>query len=407
MNEHTLTVDKKERLREAAPRDRVRDFWLLLRKYGARHAQALRLSQPITRPRGQPQARKPVAALFYLRLTNYLLIVMFAVSFLWDFPSVSVQLGGHSLALDGLLRITSVSGLIGFLTNWLAITMLFHPRQRRPIFGQGLIPAQRKRVIEQLAQTIYKNLINPQTILQKIEKSGLLVRYRQTALQIIRDVMEDPDFRDELKLLIISSVEQMVAAKGTRQEFARLIVEKLEQSIKQAKGLKASLLWGSLRIFRLFKEDELQNMIDTAIRELPQSLDPLLDQIEEFLDTLPKTIEAHSAEIERWIMEAVPSFVEQFDVYDLLTSNLRKLDEERLEKLLKNDTSNDQFNYIKDLGGILGFFGGLVIWQPVLALITFGSLGLSLWLLDEALLRVRQRSQVSPIERTEEQGVVS
>jgi DNA-binding transcriptional ArsR family regulator len=99
---------------------------------------------------------------------------------------------------------------------------------------------------------------------------------------------------------------------------------------------------------------------------------------------------ARAEEIEKWILKAVPDFIQQIDVYGLLIANMRKLDEERLEKLIKNDTSNEQFNYIKDLGGILGFFGGLVIWQPVPALIVFGALGLSLWLLDVVLLRARK-----------------
>jgi hypothetical protein len=106
-------------------------------------------------------------------------------------------------------------------------------------------------------------------------------------------------------------------------------------------------------------------------------------------------------------MRFPPDFIQQIDVYGLLIANMKKLDEERLERLIKNDTSNEQFNYIKDLGGILGFFGGLVIWQPVPALIVFGVLGLSLWLLDAMLLRARKLRPVSPTESTSEQQVVA
>ncbi len=70
-------------------------------------------------------------------------------------------------------------------------------------------------------------------------------------------------------------------------------------------------------------------------------------------------------------------------------ANMGKYDEAQLEDLLKN-TSNEQFNYIKYLGGVLGLFGGLVIWQPVPALRLFGVLGVSLWLIDEALIRMRK-----------------
>ena len=51
-------------------------------------------------------------------------------------------------------RMLSVSGLIGPLSDWLAVAMLFQPRYRRPIFGQGLIWGQRERVIALLAQAI-------------------------------------------------------------------------------------------------------------------------------------------------------------------------------------------------------------------------------------------------------------
>lgn len=380
-------------------RVRIRDFWTLVKEYAAVHAPVISPSQSSVLP--QPSAKdQPLAVLRYLRLTNYTLAGLFAVSFVWDFPGISVQLWGHSLALDGLLRITSVSGLIGFLTNWLAVTMLFHPRQRRPIFGQGLIPAQRDRVIDQLARTIYKNLINPQTILSRIEESNLLVRYREMMLQVSRDILEDPKFRQELKLLAVDYAENLLASREVRLKFAELAIEKLERHTNGSSRL-------ALRIFRFFKEAELQNMIDNAIRELPQSLDPVLDQFEKFLDTLPEEIAARAEEIEKWILKAVPDFIQQIDVYGLLIANMRKLDEERLERLIKNDTSNEQFNYIKDLGGILGFFGGLVIWQPVPALIVFGVLGLSLWLLDVVLLRARKLRLVKSAESTSEQQAVA
>jgi uncharacterized membrane protein YheB (UPF0754 family) len=371
----------------------------LLKEYVAVHTPVIPPSQSRVLP--QPAAKdRPLAVLRYLRLTNYALAGLFAVSFVWDFPGISLQLWHHSLAFDGLLRMTSVSGLIGFLTNWLAVTMLFHPRQRRPIFGQGLIPAQRERVIDQLARTIYKNLINPQTILSRIEESNLLVRYREMVLQVSRDILEDPKFRQELKLLAVDYADHLLASREVRLKFAQLAIEKLEQHTNGSSRL-------ALRIFRFFKEAELQNMIDNAIRELPQSLDPVLDQFEKLLDTLPEEIAARVEEIEKWLLKAVPDFIQQIDVYGLLITNLRKLDEERLERLIKNDTSNEQFNYIKDLGGILGFCGGLVIWQPVPALIVFGVLGLSLWLVDVLLLRARKLRLVRSAERTSEQQAVA
>ena len=81
----------------------------------------------------------------------------------------------------------------------------------------------------------------------------------------------------------------------------------------------------------------------------------------------------------------VLGFVENLNVYDMIISNMRQYDELKLETLIKT-SSNEQLNYIKYLGGVLGFFGGLVIWNPPLALTVFGVLGLTLYGLDVALM---------------------
>ena len=355
------------------------DLWALLKEYGSRHAPASPPPQSLTQP--APPTSMQVPALRYLRLTPALLTVLFIISFVWDFPGMSLWVWDQSVPLDGLLRMLSVSGLIGYLTNWLAVAMLFQPRLRRPIFGQGLIPAQRELVIARLAQAISERLINSQLIHQQIEANGLIARARESALQTVRGMVEDPEFRRDLKLLVIHYVEQVVANKRVRQELVQLVMNKMNQ---QATGLSGIVL----NLLRHFKEEELEAKIDDAIRELPGSLDQLLDRGHQLLDTLPLYIEARSEELEEWVTQAVLHFVQQLDVYGLLIANMGKYDEAQLEDLLKN-TSNEQFNYIKYLGGVLGFFGGLVIWQPVPALILFGMFGLTLWVLDEALLRLR------------------
>jgi hypothetical protein len=68
----------------------------------------------------------------------------------------------------------------------------------------------------------------------------------------------------------------------------------------------------------------------------------------------------------------------------MILENMQRYDERQLEELIKN-SSNEQLNYIKYLGGVLGFFGGLVIWQPLPALLTFGAAGLLVFGIDRML----------------------
>lgn len=63
-----------------------------------------------------------------------------------------------------------VGGVIGYITNDLAIKMLFHPRKSVYIgkwhvpFTPGLIPAQKKRIAKSLGEMVSRNLLDGDTI---------------------------------------------------------------------------------------------------------------------------------------------------------------------------------------------------------------------------------------------------
>ncbi|MEX2573384.1 MAG: DUF445 family protein, partial [Balneolaceae bacterium] len=108
--------------------------------------------------RTETKTGKPVW-LFILSLIPWFLAGLFILSFFWDFHHLNLVLFGFSYSLEGLIRFVSVSGLIGFLTNWLAITMLFRPAKKRPILGHGLIPAHKERIANRLAAAVSEDLI--------------------------------------------------------------------------------------------------------------------------------------------------------------------------------------------------------------------------------------------------------
>src|SRR5690606_16792655 len=365
-------------------RTRARDLRQMLGRYVRRHMPPLPQKQG-----GVPEPPRVVGTharlLPYLRLVPILLVALFVVSFFWDFNGVALAAGDSSLSLQGLLRIISVSGLIGFITNWLAITMLFNPRERRPIFAQGLIPAQRDRVIYRLARAVSDELINEQIIKEKIEESGIIGRYRDISLTVTRGVVEDPEFRQELKALTADYLDQILSSDEVRQRIMTFIEEKLEDLAGHGLGGLA------LRAYRFINEEDYRRRIEHAVRELPGSLDAALDQIDALLDRIPERIEARSADIEEWVTRAVLGFVGNLDIYEMIVGNMREYDERKLEVLIKS-TSNEQLNYIKYLGGVLGAIGGLVIWRPFLALGTFFLIGGTLFLIDETLFRRRRRA---------------
>ena len=366
-----------------ATRGRMRDVGRLALKYGKQYWP----EQPV---REAPKEWEPPRlvgrigkVIPYMRAIPWILGAFFGLSFAWDFPGMSLDLFGRSIPAEGLLRIVSVSGLIGFFTNWLAITMLFQPREKRAIIPQGLIPAQRERVIYRLAEAVSEELINEEIIKAKIHESGVIGRYRDLALDTVRGVVEDSNFREELKALTADYAQDVLGSEELRKQLAELAVQKVEEQAGQGFGGMA------LRLYRTFAEDDFQRRVDDAIAELPNALTPMLDKLDDALDQIPARIEARADDIEVWATKAVLSFVEGLDIRTMIVENARNYDEAHLERILKT-TSNEQLTYIKYLGGILGLFGGLVIWQPVLSLATFTVICLGLWGLDEVLVRARR-----------------
>ena len=373
---------------KALTRTRAQDVRSLLTRYVRRHMPAIEKSEA---PPSEPPRVVGSHAHFLplMRIIPWVLAIGFGASFLWDFPGMSVALFGYTLQLEGLLRILSVSGLIGFVTNWLAITMLFNPRVSRPILGQGLIPAQRDRVIYRLSRAISDELLNETIIKQKIEESGVIPRYREMALSVARGVLEDEEFRDDLKALTVDYVNQLLASDDVRERLVTFTIEKLEEQLGE--GISGI----ALRLYRFAREEDFRKKLDKAIRDLPTSLDHVLDGMDDMLDRIPARIEARSEQIEQWATQVVLGFVEQLDVYDMVMTNMKSYDDRKLEDLLKK-TSNEQLNYIKYLGGILGAIGGLVIWKPLFAIGLLGSVCVVLFGIDETILRIRRRGSQHP-----------
>ena len=364
--------------------DRPEDLRSLLGTYIRRHWP--RESAPAESGPGLPHPASRGAALRVLRLLPWCLAALFAISFAWDFGGQTLQIPGYGIALEGLLLTVSVSGLIGFLTNWLAITMLFHPRGRRPLLGQGVIPAQRDRVILRLAHAVSDQLINEEIIKEWIESSRVVPRYRSLALSVTHNVLADPDFRSDIKSIAGSYVESVLGSEMVREKVVDLALQKLEQYSQSGfAGL-------ALKAYRLFQEDKLRRLVEDAAQDLPQSVDVMLDQIDALLDELPDRLEARSEEIEEWATRVILGFVRSIDIHAMVVENMRRYDEHRLEALIKN-SSNDQLNYIKYLGGALGMIGGLVIFDKWLAIPALAAIFGGLALIDGLLYRLNESAR--------------
>lgn len=323
--------------------------------------------------------------LFFLKVLPYAVGGMFFGSLYWD-TSGQILLPWRSepVSTAGMLRMIAVSGLIGYGTNWLAIKMLFYPRKRRPLLGQGLIPSRKDRIVMRLADSISQEIINSELILKQIRESGLVSRHRDRILGSLRDLTSRPEFRAD----ILAMTEHYVTGFLRSPE----VQERLHEFVGAVDFEKAGGLEGGvLRFFRFLQGDkDIAQRLKELMAGVTFRAEKFEDQLSHYLDRLPDTIEEKSGIIEEYALGAMVFLVEQINVRNVVYDNLEKFDEIRLERLLLRSTS-DQLQYIIYLGTFLGILGGFFIWLPFESGAVLGGTAGIVVAIDYLLMRAKEK----------------
>lgn len=331
-------------------------------------------------PEPEPSAdRQNSRYLKFLKPIPWILLLVFLFSFYWDFDLVETKLFSYTYNVEGLLRIISISGLIGFLTNRIAITMLFRPIKKRPLLGHGLIPAQKERIARRLAISVADDMINPELIQNKIEESGAISRYRTQVSKSISELLETADFRADLKSWLASALRDVVEDSEFRTRLAGEIATEIERS-----STKNSIDRAALKAYTFLKGQGIQDITDSIILQLPEKINQQETLIDHYLDTLPGMIDRSGTSIDQFITVLLERLVQQLDVKKIVEENLRSYDEEKLEKMIKGAT-NEQLHTIQYLGAVLGTVGGFVIWQPTLSIAVIGTISVLIYAADRFL----------------------
>lgn len=90
-----------------------------------------------------------------------------------------------------------VGGIIGYITNDLAIRMLFRPRKAVYIgkfhvpFTPGLIPSQQARIAKSIGEVVSRQLLNEETLRQTLLGEGALDTLRKKITVFLRTLSKD------------------------------------------------------------------------------------------------------------------------------------------------------------------------------------------------------------------------
>ncbi|WP_029522099.1 DUF445 family protein [Persephonella sp. KM09-Lau-8] len=215
-----------------------------------------------------------------------------------------------------------LGAFIGYITNYLAIKMLFRPYEEKRIFGvkipftPGLIPKRRKEIAISLAKTIEKHLFTPEKLHKLFEESGYKERL-QKRIEIVLDQLIDD------------------------------IMEDIRDTIKSGISL------GKINI----KTTLIATALEKALEKLSENLKEKLKE---------KLLEKASDNIEKNIEEELPQILSQLNVEKMVVDTLMEMDIQTLEEIVIG-FSEKQLKHITYTGAVLGFLIGLL--QSILYLL--------------------------------------
>jgi hypothetical protein len=282
------------------------------------------------------------------------------------------------LDYHGVVRACAVAGAIGFGTNWVAIKMLFWPKESRPVFGHGLIPAQRDQLIDKVATEVLEKLINEELIFRKIEETRVVQRFSEAAIDKLRQVTRDPEFRGDVRAVLLSDAGALVADEGFRGGLAR----RAESSLEEFAG-SAMRSWLVKRLKDVWRPS-LVEVLNQELERLDQTVDEGLAHLDDVVERLPRALEARRERIDRVLTAMILGIVREVDVRAIVLEQLSTVTSDELEEGFR-EFSDDKLSFITLLGGILGVVGGPIVIWPLPTLGVLAALAALLTLVDLAV----------------------
>ena len=112
---------------------------------------------------------------------------------------VTLQLafGDENPWLNGAL-ILCMAGVVGYFTNFLALKMLFQPKQGSVLGWSGLVPKNKHLIATRLGESVQTQLLSPEIIMQYITERNLVEHGTRQLEEWIDEALQDPEFRQRL-----------------------------------------------------------------------------------------------------------------------------------------------------------------------------------------------------------------
>ncbi len=105
------------------------------------------------------------------------------------------------------LFIILMAGNVGYFTNYLAIRMLFQPKQGKVLGWEGLVPKNKAHIADSLANSVQTRLLSPDIILEYVHENGLIEKAAQNLTRWVDEKLDQPEVRQRITEYLVKLLQ--------------------------------------------------------------------------------------------------------------------------------------------------------------------------------------------------------
>ena len=286
-----------------------------------------------------------------------------------------------------MLIAPAVGAVIGYLTNYIAIKMLFHPHKAHYIgkwrlpLTPGLIPKEQGRIAKSIGEVISTELLNEATLRQVLTSEETVAKVRNAMMNLVEENREN---ESTMRDLLNSAVQEEKADRSitaAREKLSAVICDRLyaidfgeaiSNGVEQkaaAEGKNRSLRTGMVKALSgtigglvnktvaRYADTIVQNLVEEGSGQL---LDMRVSQvIARYNEKIPGWIETGVGLYVSAVENNTGRVLEGINIEKIVEDKINSLDIKELEKLILN-LAKTELNAIVYLGALLGFLMGWI-----------------------------------------------
>lgn len=284
-----------------------------------------------------------------------------------------------------------IGAIIGLITNWIAVKMLFKPLKPLKIgklrlpFTPGLIPKNMPRIADSIGDSVSNDLLNAETLKEallsdhiketvklKIIDSLNTLEYNHSSIKSILLSQISEDNYNKIYDTINNKLTNTIFERVKEANLGAIVAEQISEAAEEKfKGSMLGHLGGNAlaSVISHTAEEKVdayinEHGIDTISEMVQNELNTLSDESVSKIATTIAESEIDLVDIlmnvyEKLINEKIESVLEEVNISKIVSDKINSMDVKEVEKIILQ-IMKKELNALIYLGALIGFILGLL-----------------------------------------------